>query len=64
VLLDLEMPQRLKLLRFQQEGTFVPIGGRVQKRAKVRVIAATHRDLEAMVVDGSFRKDLFYSLKG
>ena len=46
-----EMPaaMQVKLLRFLQEGTFVPVGGRVQKRAQTRVVAATHRDLEAMV---------------
>jgi len=61
-----EMPpaMQVKLLRFLQEGTFVPVGGRVQKRADVRVVAATHRDLEAMVRDGGFREDLFYRLKG
>ncbi len=61
-----EMPaaMQVKLLRFLQEGTFVPVGGRVQKQAQVRVIAATHRDLEAMVREGSFREDLFYRLRG
>ena len=61
-----EMPaaMQVKLLRFLQEGTFVPVGGRVQKKAQARVVAATHRDLEAMVRDGTFREDLFYRLKG
>jgi len=61
-----EMPaaMQVKLLRFLQEGTFVPVGGRVQKRAETRVVAATHRDLEAMVREGTFREDLFYRLKG
>jgi two-component system NtrC family response regulator len=61
-----EMPaaMQVKLLRFLQEGTFVPVGGRVQKSAEARVVAATHRDLEAMVRDGSFREDLYYRLKG
>ena len=61
-----EMPaaMQVKLLRFLQEGTFLPIGGRAAKRADVRVIAATHRDLAAMVAEGSFREDLFYRLKG
>lgn len=61
-----EMPaaMQVKLLRFLQEGTFLPVGGRAAKRADVRVVAATHRDLEAMAADGSFREDLFYRLKG
>jgi two-component system NtrC family response regulator len=61
-----EMPaaMQVKLLRFLQEDTFVPVGGRVQKRAEARVVAATHRDLEAMVREGTFREDLFYRLKG
>jgi DNA-binding NtrC family response regulator len=61
-----EMPpaMQVKLLRFLQEGTFVPVGGRLQKSAEARVVAATHRDLEAMVREGSFREDLYYRLKG
>ena len=55
---------QVKLLRFLQEGTFLPVGGREPRRAEVRVVAATHRDLEAMVADGSFREDRFYRVKG
>jgi two-component system NtrC family response regulator len=61
---EMPAPMQVKLLRFLQEGTFVPVGGRVQKRAEARVVAATHRDLEAMVREGTFREDLFYRLKG
>jgi DNA-binding NtrC family response regulator len=61
---EMPPPMQVKLLRFLQEGSFVPVGGRVQKKAEARVVAATHRDLEAMVRDGSFREDLFYRLKG
>jgi len=61
---EMPPPMQVKLLRFLQEGTFVPVGGRTAKHADVRVIAATHRDLEAMVRDGTFREDLFYRLKG
>jgi DNA-binding NtrC family response regulator len=61
-----EMPpaMQVKLLRFLQEGTFLPVGGREVKKADTRLVAATHRDLEAMVAAGTFREDLFYRLKG
>jgi len=61
-----EMPPQMqvKLLRFLQEGTYLPVGAREARSADVRVIAATHRDLGRMVEDGSFREDLFYRLKG
>ncbi|NRF65911.1 sigma-54-dependent Fis family transcriptional regulator [Aquincola sp. S2] len=61
---EMPPPMQVKLLRFLQEGTFVPVGGRVQKHAQARIVAATHRDLEAMVREGTFREDLFYRLKG
>ncbi len=61
---EMPPPMQVKLLRFLQEGTFLPVGGREPRHAEVRVVAATHRDLEAMVADGSFREDLFYRLKG
>jgi DNA-binding NtrC family response regulator len=61
---EMPPPMQVKLLRFLQEGAFVPVGGRVQKHAQARIVAATHRDLEAMVRDGTFREDLFYRLKG
>ncbi len=61
---EMPPPMQVKLLRFLQEGAFVPVGGRVQKYAETRVVAATHRDLEAMVREGSFREDLYYRLKG
>lgn len=61
---EMPLPMQVKLLRFLQEGTFVPVGGRQQLHSTTRIVAATHRDLEAMVQDGSFREDLFYRLKG
>ena len=61
---EMPAPMQVKLLRFLQDGTFQPVGGRSQKRADVRVVTATHRDLEGMAVSGAFREDLFYRLKG
>ncbi|HEY4250494.1 MAG TPA: sigma-54 dependent transcriptional regulator [Roseomonas sp.] len=61
-----EMPlaMQVKLLRFLQDGSYMPVGAREPRQAEVRVIAATHRDLDAMVAAGSFREDLFYRIKG
>jgi DNA-binding NtrC family response regulator len=52
-----------KLLRFLEEKTFKRVGGLVDLRVDVRVIAATNRDLEAEVRAGKFREDLFYRLQ-
>ncbi len=52
-----------KLLRFLEEKTFKRVGGLQDIRVDVRVIAATHRDLEAGVREGRFREDLFYRLQ-
>ncbi len=59
-----EMPQKMQagLLRALQEKTIRPVGGVKEEPVDVRVIAATNRDLEQMVRDGTFREDLFYRL--
>ncbi|WNW13579.1 sigma-54-dependent transcriptional regulator [Pseudomonas sp. DTU_2021_1001937_2_SI_NGA_ILE_001] len=51
-----------KLLRFLNDGSFRRVGGDREVKVDVRIISATHRDLEKMVAEGSFREDLFYRL--
>jgi len=59
---DMPMPMQVKLLRVIQERTFERVGGSKVIKADVRIVAATHRDLEQAVENGDFREDLFYRL--
>jgi len=52
-----------KLLRVLEDHEFYPVGGEKPERTEARVIAATHRDLEAMIPKGAFREDLYYRLR-
>ncbi len=60
-----ELPPEMqgKLLRFLQERSYERVGGRETLRADVRVVCATHRDLEKLVADGKFREDLYFRVR-
>ncbi len=59
---DLSLTLQAKLLRVLQDRQIRPVGGNDLRPVDVRIIAATHRDLKAMVKSGQFREDLFYRL--
>jgi len=59
---ELPIASQVKLLRFLEDGKVTRVGGTVPKTMDVRVICATHRDLEKMVAQGQFRLDLYYRL--
>jgi two-component system response regulator AtoC len=59
---EMSMPLQVKLLQVIEEKTFMPVGGDRPVTADVRILAATHRDLQAMVASADFRQDLFFRL--
>jgi two-component system NtrC family response regulator len=59
---DIPLPLQVKLLRFLQERVIERIGGRKSIPVDTRIVCATHRNLEEMIADGSFREDLYYRL--
>jgi len=59
---ELPLALQVKLLHVIEEKTVRPVGGEQAKRADVRIVAATNRDLAQMVADGKFREDLYFRL--
>jgi transcriptional regulator with PAS, ATPase and Fis domain len=59
---DLPLALQPKLLRFLQEGEIHTLGDRAPRKVNVRVIAATHKDLETLVTEKLFREDLYYRI--
>ena len=59
---DIPLPLQVKLLRFLQERTIERIGGRKPIMVDTRIACATHRNLEEMIAQGTFREDLYYRL--
>jgi transcriptional regulator with PAS, ATPase and Fis domain len=63
-IIDVSLSIQAKLLRVLQEGEFRRVGDTISRRADVRIISATNRDLAQAVKDGKFREDLFYRIQG
>lgn len=59
---DMSLPMQVKLLRVLQERVFERVGSNRTQRCDVRIIAATHRNLEEAIANGQFREDLYYRL--
>jgi transcriptional regulator with PAS, ATPase and Fis domain len=59
---DISLETQIKLLRVLQEREFEPVGGTRTIEVDVRLIAATHQNLEKLIAEGKFREDLFYRL--
>jgi sigma-54 specific flagellar transcriptional regulator A len=59
---DMSLAMQVKILRVLQERTFERVGSNTSLTTNVRIIAATHRDLESAIRDGGFREDLYYRL--
>lgn len=61
---DLDIATQAKLLRVLENGEYTKIGSEITHNTDVRILCATHKDLESLIEDGTFREDLYFRLKG
>ncbi|WP_027798398.1 sigma-54-dependent Fis family transcriptional regulator [Paraburkholderia dilworthii] len=61
---DMPLAQQVRLMRVLQERTVVPLGGTRAIPVDLRIVCATHRNLRAMIAEGTFREDLYYRING
>lgn len=61
---DMPLAQQVRLMRVLQERAVMPLGGTRAVPVDLRIVCATHRDLRAMIAEGSFREDLYYRING
>ena len=59
---DVPLAMQVKLLRLLESGTYRRVGSTELRRADLRIVSATHRDLQSLIADGRFRQDLFFRL--
>jgi PAS domain S-box-containing protein len=59
---DISPALQVRLLRVLQEKEYTPVGGSVVQKSKARIIAGTNRNLQELIIQGKFRKDLYYRL--
>jgi two-component system nitrogen regulation response regulator GlnG len=59
---EVPLPVQVKLLRVLEQGEIIPVGGNQPQKLNIRILAATHQDLERKIAEGSFRQDLFFRL--
>jgi sigma-54 dependent transcriptional regulator, acetoin dehydrogenase operon transcriptional activator AcoR len=61
---DMPLAQQVRLMRVLQERAVMPLGGTRAVPVDLRIVCATHRDLRAMIAEGTFREDLYYRING